>query len=46
MKIFLLENNNIQYDGNDRNESLLRGAELALINYSEELLTFQIFLIL
>ncbi len=37
MKIFLLENNNIQYDGNDRNESILRGAELALINYSEEL---------
>lgn len=37
MKIFILENNDIQYDGNDRNRSILRGAELAVINYSEEL---------
>ena len=37
MKIFILENSKIQYDGNDRNNPILRGAELAVINYSEEL---------
>ena len=37
MKIVLLENSNIEYNGNDRNNHLLRGAELAIINYSEEL---------
>ncbi len=37
MKIFILENSNIQYDGCDRNNPTLRGAELAIINYSEEL---------
>ena len=37
MKVFLLENSKIQYDGNDRNNSILRGAELAIINYSEQL---------
>lgn len=37
MKIFILENSKIQYDGNDRNNPILRGAELAIINYSEEL---------
>ena len=37
MKIVLLENSNLNYDGNDRNNSSLRGAELAIINYSEEL---------
>ena len=37
MKIVLLENSNIEYNGNDRNNHSLRGAELAIINYSEEL---------
>ena len=37
MKIVLIENSNIEYDGNDRNNPILRGAELAIINYSEEL---------
>ena len=37
MKIFILENSKIQYDGNDRNNPILRGAECAVINYSEEL---------
>lgn len=37
MKIVLLENSNIDYNGYDRNNPSLRGAELAIINYSEEL---------
>jgi len=37
MKICLLENLNTIYTGRDRNDPRLRGAELALINYAEEL---------
>ena len=37
MKIILIENSKLQYDGNSRNDSKLRGAELAIINYAEEL---------
>ena len=37
MKICLLENHNTIYTGKDRNDPKLRGAELALINYAEEL---------
>ncbi len=37
MKICLLENLNTIYTGRDRNDPKLRGAELALINYAEEL---------
>ncbi len=37
MKICLLEDSNIIYTGKDRNNPKLRGAELALINYAEEL---------
>ena len=37
MKICLLENFNTIYTGRDRNDPKLRGAELALINYAEEL---------
>ena len=37
MKICLLESFNTIYTGRDRNDPKLRGAELALINYAEEL---------
>ena len=37
MKIILIENSTKIYDGYSRNNAQLRGAELALINYSEEL---------
>ncbi len=37
MKIVLIENSKQIYDGHSRNSSELRGAELAIINYSEEL---------
>ena len=37
MKIVLIENSKQIYDGYSRNSSELRGAELAIINYSEEL---------
>lgn len=37
MRIILIENSNQVYDGYSRNSSKLRGAELAIINYSEEL---------
>ena len=37
MRIVLIENSNQIYDGYSRNSSDLRGAELAIINYSEEL---------
>ena len=37
MKIVLIENSKQFYDGNSRNSPELRGAELAIINYSEEL---------
>ena len=37
MKITLLENSKIRYSGADRNNFILRGAELAMINYAEEL---------
>ena len=37
MKICLLESLNTIYTGRDRNDPKLRGAELALINYAEEL---------
>ena len=37
MKICLLESHNTIYTGRDRNDPKLRGAELALINYAEEL---------
>lgn len=37
MKICLLENLSTIYTGRDRNDPKLRGAELALINYAEEL---------
>ena len=37
MKIILIDNSQKQFDGNSRNLPHLRGAELALINYAEEL---------
>ncbi len=37
MRIVLIENSKQIYDGYSRNSSNLRGAELAIINYSEEL---------
>ena len=37
MRIVLIENSKKIYDGYSRNSSELRGAELAIINYSEEL---------
>ncbi len=37
MRIVLIENSKQIYDGYSRNSSDLRGAELAIINYSEEL---------
>ena len=36
-KICFLENSKKQYDGSHRCNPILRGAELAIINYSEEL---------
>ena len=36
-KIYFLENSKKQYDGSYRCNPILRGAELAIINYSEEL---------
>ena len=37
MKIILIDNSQKQFDGNSRDLPHLRGAELALINYAEEL---------
>lgn len=37
MKIFFLENSEINYDGNDKHNSKIRGAESVLINLSENL---------
>ncbi len=41
MQIVLIENSKQIYDGYSRNSSDLRGAELAIINYSEELVKKQ-----
>ena len=37
MKIFFLENSEIEYDSNDRYENKIRGGESVLINLSEKM---------
>ena len=37
MKIFFIENSNVEYDSSDRFQNKLRGAETVLINLAENL---------